>query len=430
MEADTTWIDGEVFALAGFDHDNADIVRVALNAVRDCDCWDTIKSMVLETAKVEDLREVLCNRVEEAAQYSDDPEDWREVEFDRLTEIDPLAAINGAKALDQMATRDIWLNVMALIAKAHAKATSQDVCTGSGKQPGAARYLVDKVNFEYLPRNLQRDMPAHIRELVEWSERFARLASLNDLDTLRAVSRRFPHCERLIEGIAEGIETSWGMGSDIIQIPPTLLVGSPGIGKTAVARQACKALDLHAQIANVGGKSENHLFGLSAGWHTAHPGIVTDAVATARVLNPVIILDEIDKTHSGRNGDITGELLGMLEPLEARRYREKYLAADVDASHVSWILTANDLENVPAPLRRRCTIYEIPVPTLDQLPEIITSLADEYASEHRLRREFFRLDVGDVEALTETYKVHNSVRFLNRLVRGLLHHKSRNLARN
>ncbi|WP_425046502.1 AAA family ATPase [Primorskyibacter sp. S87] len=430
MGSDTDWIDGEIFALAGLDHNNADIVRLTLNAVRDRGHWEIIKSMVLETAKIEDLREVLCNRVEESARYSDDPEEWREVEFDRLAEIDPFAAISGGKAMDQMATREIWLNVMALIAKAHAKATTQNASAGGRKKSRVARYLVDKEDFEYLPKTLQRDMPAHIKALTEWSDRFARLASLADLERIRNMSSRFPHCERVIEGIAQGIERDWGMGSNIIHIQPTLLVGAPGVGKTAFARKICTSLGLHAQIANVGGKSENHLFGLSAGWHSAHPGIMTEAVASARVLNPVIILDEIDKTHSGRNGDITGELLGMLEPMEARRYREKYLATDVDASHVSWLLTANDLGNVPAPLRSRCTIYEIPAPTLDQLPKIIESLVDEYASEHGLRREFFKLDLGDVEALTETYKTHRSVRILNRLVRGLLHLKSRDLSRN
>ncbi|WP_120635269.1 AAA family ATPase [Ruegeria sp. EL01] len=369
MKSDTTWAEGEVFALAGFDHEKAEMLRRILNPLHSPNEWQRVKQMVLQNACADDLGDVLRKRCEEAAAYSDESKNWRQREIERLEKIDPTLAIFGADAVNQMFSRDIWRGVMRVIAEAHAKASSPETKADEKVEP--ARYLVDKKDFKYLPPTLQKEMPKHIQQLTEWSDQFARLGAPADLDKLRALSDRFPHCDHVIEGIAEGIERTWDMGSNIIHIQPTLLVGEAGLGKTALTRAACKALGLHAQIANVGGKSENHLFGLSAGWHSAHAGIVTEAVATARVLNPVIVLDEIDKTHAGRNGDITGELLGMLEPIEARRYREKYLAADVDASHVSWILTANDLGCIPAPLRSRCTIYEVPEPTPEQLPAIM-----------------------------------------------------------
>lgn len=72
----------------------------------------------------------------------------------------------------------------------------------------------------------------------------------------------------------------------------------------------------------------------------------------------MIVLDEIEKTQVGRDGDTTGELFGMLEPIESRRYREKYLAADVELLPVRWILTTADLGCIPVPLHSRCTIYD------------------------------------------------------------------------
>ncbi|SMP16174.1 AAA family ATPase [Shimia sagamensis] len=126
------------------------------------------------------------------------------------------------------------------------------------------------------------------------------------------------------------------------------------------------------------------------GWSSAHAGIVTDAVASSRVLNPCIILDEIDKVHAGKNGDIQGELLGLLERDEARRYFERYPKATVDASHVNWILTANKLGSVSGPLRSRCTIYKIPEPTREQIPAIIRSLVADFAGANGLRTEFFQ----------------------------------------
>ncbi|KUJ77798.1 AAA family ATPase [Ruegeria profundi] len=428
--SDTSWQETEIMALAGFCHDKADILRLVLSAVSIRRDWENVKQMVLHNTSSEDLHAVIKDRSKEAAAFSEDPEDWRQDEIARLEEIDPILAIFGGDAVKQMPSLDLWKDVMRIIAERHAIDMSPKATDTGDQKSAAARYLLDREDFDYLPRTLRNEMPAHIQQLTTWSDQFARLASLDQLNTLRALSLTFPHCEPVTAGIAHNIECNWGMGSDVIQIQPTLLVGEPGVGKTAFAKAVCGALGLHVQSANVGGKSENHLFGLSAGWSSAHAGIVTEAVAMARVLNPAIILDEIDKTHSGRNGDIVGELLAMLEPSEARRYREKYLATDVDASHVSWILTANDLSGVPAPLLSRCTIYEIPPPTTEQLPAIIQSLVNEFAAEFGLRPEFFCLDLGDVEALVDTYEQHRSVRILRRFVRGLLHQKSKGITWN
>ncbi|WP_299888118.1 hypothetical protein [uncultured Ruegeria sp.] len=104
--------------------------------------------------------------------------------------------------------------------------------------------------------------------------------------------------------------------------------------------------------------------------------------------------------------------------------------SDVNAAHLSWILSTNDLGCIPAPLRSRCIIYEVPVPTPEQLPAIIKSMVGEYAVERGLRREFFTLDMSDAEALVETFKQHKSVRVLHRFVRGLLHQKLKCWKRN
>ncbi|WP_170795802.1 AAA family ATPase [Ruegeria denitrificans] len=425
-----TWEEDEIFALAGFCHDEADILRPVLSAANSRASWKIVKQMILERASSEDLLKVINKRSEETARFSDEPENWRQTEISRLREIDPTLTVFAQDAVEQMASLKRWKEVMGLISERHTADMRMEASRAEGEKTTAARYLLDRVDFEYLPRTLRIEMPEHIKQLTTWSNQFARLASLDALNELRAVSQRFPHCYFVIEGMAHDIECRWSIGSDILHIQPTLLVGEPGVGKTAFAMAACKALGLYVQSANVGGKSENHLFGLSVGWSSAHAGIVTEAVAAARVLNPMIILDEIDKTHASRNGDITGELLALLESSEARRYREKYLAADVDASHVSWILTANDLSGVPAPLLSRCTIYEIPPPTQEQLPAIIQSLVSEFAAEFGLRPEFFQLDLGDVEALVGTYERHKSVRVLRRLVRGLLHQKTKNYAWN
>ncbi len=365
----TTWEEDEIFTLAGFSHDTADILRPVLSAANSPASWEIVKQLVLERASSEELLKVINTRSEETARFSADPDNWRQIEINRLREIDPALAVFAQETVEHMTSLKRWKEVMGLISERHAADMSLEASRAENEKAKAARYLLDKADFEYLPRTLRNEMPEHIKQLTAWSNQFARLGSLDELNELRAVSQRFPHCNFVIERMVHDIECRWSIGSNILHIQPTLLVGEPGVGKTAFATTVCKALGLYVQSANVSGKSENHLFGLSVRWSSVHAGIVTEAVATARVLNPVIILDEIDKTHSGRNGDITGELLALLEPFEARRFREKYLATDVDASHVSWILTANDLSGVPAPLLSRCTIYEIPPPKQRSSPQ-------------------------------------------------------------
>lgn len=416
------WRAKEVENIAGFDWEVFEPLVKGL-AGFDEDTWTEVKARIVDQISATQAFEIIRKRGAEASAYLDEDEAWRQNAMAMLDEEDPVLSIWVADALNQIPNESTFKKAITLLVQVFGDGIRE---VGTRSNPGHG-YLLDKTNFDYLPSNLKREMPQYIRDLVNWKGQFARIRSLKELEGARALSVRFPHCKAVIDGILDDVERSWGIGSDIVKLQPTLLVGPPGIGKSMLVRELSKALGLHAQIANVGGMSENHLFGLSAGWHSAHPGIVTQAVASARVLNPLVVLDEIDKTHSGRNGDITGELLGLLEPLESKRYREKYLATEVDASNVNWMFTANELSEIPSPLRSRCVVYEVPLPTMDQIPAIIRSLVKGYADAHNLRPEFFPLTCGEVEDLAQTYHVHQSVRVLNRLVTGYLSAKAREL---
>lgn len=416
------WRVKEVEDIAGFDWELWEALMKGL-AGFDEDAWTEVKSRIVDQITVSQVFEIIRSRGAEASAYHDEDGSWRQSAMAMLDEEDPVLSIWVADALNQIPNETTFKKSIKLLVQVF----GDSIREGGTRASPDKGYLLDKANFDYLPANLKREMPKYIRDLVNWKGQFARIRILKELERARALTVRFPHCKAVIDGILDDVERNWGMGSDIIKLQPTLLVGPPGIGKSMLVRELSRALDLHVQIANVGGMSENHLFGLSAGWHSAHAGIVTQAVASARVLNPLVVLDEIDKTHSGRNGDITGELLGLLEPLESRRYREKYLATDVDASHVNWMFTANNLSKIPSPLRSRCVVHEVPLPTMEQIPAIIRSLVQGYADAHGLRREFFLLTNGEVADLAETYQTHKSVRVLNRLVTGYLSVKAKEL---
>lgn len=434
---DEVWIEDLVDGLVATEPENRAIAKqgTCLHATQSE--WYQFRRIVVETAPVQVLFEVVLERGSEASIYEDEAGDeWRQKEIENLRAAGvSTTAFHLASMINLAPDQDAWRRTVDLLAQLNTdgllkgREPEHDESTAKSVERPPQRYLVEKTDFGYLPNSIKKEMPKHIKEVVAVEDRFTHVPTLEIRDKLRSLKTRFPHCNRLIDGVAEALEQNWHLGSDVVSFRPTLLVGPPGVGKTKVAREVCKALGLYYQEANVGGTTESHLFGLSAGWSSAHAGIVTEAVASSRVLNPCIILDEIDKVHAGKNGDIQGELLGLLERDEARRYFERYLKATVDASHVNWILTANELGSVSGPLRSRCTIYKIPEPTREQIPAIIRSLVADFAGANGLRTEFFQLTVAEVEALATVYENRRCLRTLNRAVQRYLQEKNRTLRR-
>ena len=415
------WQKKEIAQLTGFAWDLEDVFTKIVSASDSLSDWLQLKERILQNQKASDAFRIIKERGTEASPYQDEPDEtWREDTISFLEEVDVMTGIYIADFVNHIPSEQVFQDMIkAMIDRFGTSVESEE--TEAGEKPKS--YLVEKSDFAYLPKTLLKEMPEYIKELPDTSLRFSKLESLKKLDDVRALANRFPHCETMLEGICVDLERQWFMGSNAITLTPALFFGPAGVGKTAIAREIAGTLGVHLREANVGGSPDAHIFGLAAGWNTAHAGIITEAVAASKTLNPMIVLDEIDKTRTSQNGDIQAELLALLEPSEARQYHERYLKTTVDASHVSWILTANTLETVSAPLKSRCRVYEIPAPESHQIPRIIRSLVQGYAADHGLREEFFALDIGEINALAETYEKKKSVRILSRLVHSYLHQK-------
>ena len=203
--------------------------------------------------------------------------------------------------------------------------------------------------------------------------------------------------------------------------PIICLVGPPGVGKTSLAYSIAKALNRNFVKISVGGVSdENEITGHRKTYVGAMPGRIISSIIKAKSMNPLFLIDEIDKMGKGIQGDPAAAMLEVLDKEQNKTFSDNYIEEGIDLSNVMFVLTANNIEDIPYALQDRLEIIELSSYTeFEKLDIVKNHLFDILLKEHGLSKDI-KISESAIKYIISNYTKEAGVRELRRVLSTIL----------
>jgi ATP-dependent Lon protease len=223
--------------------------------------------------------------------------------------------------------------------------------------------------------------------------------------------------ERIIEFIA-----AKKFAKDLKRSPIICLAGAPGVGKTSLASSIAESLGREFVRISLGGvRDEAEIRGHRRTYISAMPGKIIQAMRKAKTINPVILLDEIDKMSRDHTGDPSAALLEVLDPEQNRTFVDHYIDVEYDLSQVMFIATANMIDAIPYPLYDRMEIISLSGYTQQEKLSIANKfLIPKHLKEHNLLKKQFKINDATLLKVIDEYTQESGVRQLERVITKLI----------
>lgn len=225
--------------------------------------------------------------------------------------------------------------------------------------------------------------------------------------------------ERILEQIAVILNNPEG------QAPIICFVGPPGVGKTSLGQSIANALGREFQRVSLGGlHDEAEIRGHRRTYIGAMPGRIIEAMRRAGTLNPVIMLDELDKIGNDYKGDPAAALLEVLDPAQNCRFHDNYIDVDYDLSSVMFIATANTLSTISKPLLDRIEVIELSGYSVEEKIEIaVRHILPRLMAKNQVTPDMFAITKAVIKKIIEDYTSESGVRQLEKTLESLMRKK-------
>ncbi len=258
---------------------------------------------------------------------------------------------------------------------------------------------------------------SHWKDLIGKKLPFALVKDLHQVQsTLRA---EYPHAWSAIDLLTRDLRDG-----KPVRMKPVILLGDPGSGKSRMVRRLADLLRTSLYRFDASGVSEAISWaGTARGWGNTTPSVPARAVQQAMSPNPLVLVDEIEKTGVGwRAGSLFSAMTPHLERETAQRYRDISLDAEMDLSWISYVATANDDTQIPTHIRDRFRIVRVPLPTLEHLRPLSRLIMQDLAAEADVDPRFMApLDADEEAVIAKAWsKVGLSIRKLQKIVSATL----------
>ncbi len=229
--------------------------------------------------------------------------------------------------------------------------------------------------------------------------------------------------ERILEYLAV-LKLKGDMKSPIL-----CFLGPPGIGKTSLGKSIASAINRKYVRVSLGGlHDESEIRGHRKTYIGAMPGRILQSIRKVKSGNPVMILDEIDKVGSDHRGDPSSALLEVLDPEQNNTFYDNYLELEYDLSKVLFIATANNISNIPAPLRDRLEIIDLSGYAVEEKTEIAKRhLIPKQKEMHGLKENNLKMSDAVLEKIIQDYTRESGVRELDRQLASIMRYQAKEL---
>jgi ATP-dependent Lon protease len=255
--------------------------------------------------------------------------------------------------------------------------------------------LVEPADLERFAQRIELQPPDHKQMLKELHSQFSKPNSTKRFEMpaptreqLQVLRERFPNFSGAVDVLEVQAALALLRPHGTWRFQPLLLLGEPGIGKTEFARALASLIGTCFHSVSMATATAGWILaGADLSWSSGKPGVVFNLLTQQQFANPVILLDEIDKTGGDRRYDPLGPLYELLEPASACRFKDEAINLPVNASRVHWIATANE-PNLDAPLLSRFRVIQIPTPDVHQCRTICQNIYANILRQENLDHHF------------------------------------------